>query len=422
VSARWALLALLLLGCAERRERGIEVIEFWGLGREGEVVAQLIPEFERRNPGIRVALQQIPWIAAHEKLLTAYAGDAAPDAAQMGNTWIAEFVAVHALADLRSFAQHTPGIDGRDDFPGIWDTNLVDGVLYGIPWYVDTRVLFYRRDLLAAVGSPHAPRTWDDWLATMLRLREQGKSRFAILLPTNEYEQLEALALSNHSTFLTSDGTRGAFQQPPFRAAFDFYVDLFHRGLAPLVNNTQVANLYQEFAQGEYAMVIGGPWMVAEFKRRLPANTQGIWATAPLPARDSSAATGISNAGGSSLVVFAASPHHLAAEKLIAFLSAPQQQVRFFELSGDLPARRSAWSTPALAADPYFRAFRTQLERTAPFPRVPEWEQIANQMFKHGESAARGAPTAVVLADLDRTANDILAKRRWVLTQARRAR
>jgi multiple sugar transport system substrate-binding protein len=60
-----ALLLTLLLGCSERGgER--EVVHFWALGREGEVVTQLIPEFERLNPGIRVKVQQIPFTVAHE--------------------------------------------------------------------------------------------------------------------------------------------------------------------------------------------------------------------------------------------------------------------------------------------------------------------------------------------------------------------
>jgi multiple sugar transport system substrate-binding protein len=420
VKARWILLALCLLACAERRESRVETIEFWGLGREGEVVADLIPEFERRNPGIRVTLQQIPFIAAHEKLLTALVGDSTPDLAQVGNTWIPELAAVHGLADLTSFAKGSKTIDGHDDFPGIWATNVVDGVLYGVPWYVDTRVLFYRSDILASVGYPRAPRTWSEWLDVMTRIRRERKGRFGILMPTNEFEPIEVLALSNGATFLRDNGTRGAFSEPPFRGAFEFYVEIFQRGLAPVVSNTQVANLYQQFAQGEFAMHITGPWNVAEFKRRLPPEMEGKWATAPLPARDASAPTGISLAGGSSLVVFRASKHAEAARKLIEFLSEPAQQIRFFELSGDLPARRSAWTAPALARDPYFPAFREQLERVAPMPRVPEWEQIANSIYEHGEAAIRRASTtAAALADLDRTADDLLAKRRWILAQAK---
>jgi len=418
VKLRWLLVLPLLLGCAERRQ-GVEQLEFWGLGREGEVVADLIPEFERRNPGIRVTLQQIPWIAAHEKLLTAYVGEATPDLAQVGNTWIPEFVAVGGLADLGPFAQASRTIGGgRDDFPGIWATNVVDGVLVGIPWYVDTRVLFYRSDVLAAVGYPESPRTWSAWLDAMTRIQREKRCRYGILMPTNEFEPIEVLAMSNGSSFLRDQDTRGAFREPPFREAFSFYVDIFHRGLAPVVANSQVANLYQQFSQGEFAMHITGPWNVGEFKRRLPPEMNGKWATAPLPARDASQPTGVSMAGGSSLVIFKTSRHKQAAQKLIEFLSEPAQQVRFFTLTGDLPARRSAWTAPALARDPYFPAFRTQLERVEPFPKVPEWEQIANSIFEYGEAAVRRAATVdETLAALDRTTDDTLTKRRWVLAQ-----
>lgn len=73
------------------------VLKFWAMGREGEVVMELLPEFERTHPGIRVEVQQLPWSAAHEKLPTAFAGDAKPDLCQLGNTWIPEFVALQAL-------------------------------------------------------------------------------------------------------------------------------------------------------------------------------------------------------------------------------------------------------------------------------------------------------------------------------------
>jgi len=407
--------AFILLTCSRTRDPRTP-IEFWALGREGEVVAEMIPEFERRNPGVRVVLQQIPWIAAHEKLMTANVGRSTPDVAQIGNTWIAEFVTLRALDELQSLP-----IDRADFFPGIWATNVVDGKLYGVPWYVDTRVLFYRKDLLAAVGYPRGPKTWAEWMDCMERLRRERKSRFGILMPLNEHEHVEVLAMSAGSRFLNADGTRGAFREPAFRDAFAFYYEIFRRGLAPKVSNTQVANLYQQFAQADFAMHITGPWNVGEFRRRLPADMQDKWATAPLPARDASAPTGISMAGGASLVLFRGAKNKAAARKLIEFLSEPAQQVRFYELCGDLPARRSAWRAPALANDPHFPAFRTQLERVAPFPAVAEWEQIATTLYQHGEAAVRGATTAQdSLADLDRTTDGILEKRRWVLARSRR--
>jgi hypothetical protein len=59
---------------------GTTTVRFWAMGREAEVVSELIHEFEAENPGIKVDVQNIPWTAAHEKLLTAFAADGLPDA------------------------------------------------------------------------------------------------------------------------------------------------------------------------------------------------------------------------------------------------------------------------------------------------------------------------------------------------------
>src|SRR5437660_1202551 len=139
------------------------VVTVWAMGREGEVVGDLLPQFARAHPDIVVRVQQLPWYAAHEKLLTAFAGDATPDVCLLGNTWIPEFVALKALEPLDEPLAHSGVVRREDYFPGIWDTNVVGGALYGVPWYVDTRLLFYRRDLLARAGFPEPPKTWQEW-------------------------------------------------------------------------------------------------------------------------------------------------------------------------------------------------------------------------------------------------------------------
>ena len=112
--------------------------------------SELLPEFERAHPGIRVEVQQLPWTAAHEKLLTAFAGDATPDLCQLGNTWVPEFAALGALAPLDALRRRLAGGRSPPTISAASGTpNVVGGALYGVPWYVDTRLLFYRRDLLA---------------------------------------------------------------------------------------------------------------------------------------------------------------------------------------------------------------------------------------------------------------------------------
>src|SRR6266849_6381200 len=166
----------------------------------------------------------------------------------------------------------------------------------------------------------------------MQKIVSQKKARYAILLPTNEYEPILAFALTDGATFLDASGTRGAFEEPRFADAFNFYIDCFRRGWAPPVSNVQVANVYAQFAENDFVMYITGPWQVAEFKRRLPELMQDKWMTAPLPARDASSPTGIGMAGGSSLVVYRASKHKDAARRFIEFLSEEAQQIRFNEL------------------------------------------------------------------------------------------
>jgi len=151
---------LLAAGCGARHDDP-NVVRFWAMGREGEVVAQLVAEFEQAHPGIRVEVQQLPWSAAHEKLLTAFAGDVTPDICQLGNTWIPEFAALNALEPLDARVAASKVIAPDDYFGGIWSTNRVGGTLYGVPWYVDTRILFYRRDLLARAGFDAPPRSLD---------------------------------------------------------------------------------------------------------------------------------------------------------------------------------------------------------------------------------------------------------------------
>jgi len=74
----FSLILTLSLSCNESSDE--TVIDFWGLGSEGEFVKQLLPKFEAENPGIKVKVQMVPWTAAQEKLISAFASNNLPDA------------------------------------------------------------------------------------------------------------------------------------------------------------------------------------------------------------------------------------------------------------------------------------------------------------------------------------------------------
>jgi multiple sugar transport system substrate-binding protein len=410
------MLSSALLACSNASAGSKTTLRIWAMGREGEVLSQLIPGFEKEHPDIHVEVQQIPWTAAHEKLLTAYVGDATPDIAMLGNTWVPEFVALNSLAPLDSFVAQSKEVRRDDFFPGIWKTNVVNGKTYGIPWYVDTRLIYYRTDLLAKAGYKEFPKTWADWMTAMKKMKSQMTDRqFPMLMPTNEWPQPVVFAIEAGSPILRDGGRYGAFEQPEFRKGFDFYLNFYRQGLASPVSSSQVSNLFQEFERGNIAMYISGPWYIGEFKNRLDSATQKKWMTAALPGISG---PGVSMAGGSSLSLFAGSQHKMEAWQLMEYLSRPEVELEFYKLTGDLPPRKSAWQDSTLANNKYAKAFRDQLEHVAPLPQVPEWEEIATTIFEHGEQAIRKAKTVdQTLASLDNDVNAMLEKRRYLLDQ-----
>jgi multiple sugar transport system substrate-binding protein len=409
-------LCVALISSCGRAPASSHELTFWTIGREGEAILKLLPDFEQAHPDIHVNVQQVPLTAAHQKLLTAFAGGSTPDIAQLGNTWLPEMVALDALEPLQARGDRSALVKPDDYFASIWATNVIDGTLYGVPWYVDTRLLFYRKDLLKAAGFNAPPRDWTQWRRMLAALSDPQRHTYGILLPTNEYEQLMSLALQQPDPLLRDGNRYGNFESAGFKRALTFYVDTFRQHQAPAITNVEAGNPWSEFGRGVYAFYLSGPWNIGEFRKRLPTAQQDDWSTAPLPGPNDA---GIGVAGGSSLVIFRTSKHKDAAWQLIEYLSEPQVQRRFYDLLGDMPPRRSSWEGGALHDDPKALAFREQLERARPTPAVPEWERIANEMQLVAAQAIAGELTIdQAVAEMDHRTDRILEKHRWILNHA----
>ncbi len=398
------------LGCSSEPQD--TPLSFWVLGGEGAAVHHLVEAFQQETPDVRVVIQQIPWSAAHEKLLTAYAGDAMPDVFEVGNTWVPEFEALGAVEPLMLSAT-----EKEDFFSGILDSSSVHGRLMAMPWYIDTRLLFYRRDLLSSAGFEAPPTTWSEWLLMMETLRDRNAGPFkALIAPLSEWQLPVILGMQSGASLLDAEGCFGRFQAASFRAAFHFYIELYEKGLAALMGDAQMTSLYQDFAGGRIAFYVTGPWNLGEFHRRLPPSLEGVWATAVMPGPTG---PGASLAGGSSLAVSSSSSQKEKALALVEFMARPQSLLTLYQATGDLPPKRSVWSDPLLLASPPLKAFRRQLDGVMATPKVPECEQIASKIVLYAERSARHEMTEEeALLGLDREVDRLLSKRRWLLSGA----
>lgn len=409
-------LSIVLLFCSREDSNQIK-LDFWAMGAEGEYIGRLIPEFEARNLSIKVNVQSIPWSPAHEKLLTAFAGQSTPDICQLGNTWIPEFQAMGALLQMDSLIAHSSIIDKKNYFEGIWSTNVIGKNLYGIPWYVDTRLLFYRKDILARAGYKSPPQSWYEWLDLSYKVKNLSSAqqqRYATFfsLIYNDWAVPVILILSNGGRLLKDNDCYGAFDDPATMEALRFYVKFFEDSLATR-SMTEVSNIYQGFSDGLFSMMITGPWNVNEIRKRYP-ELKNRWGTAPIPAKQNFN----SIAGGSSLVLFKNTEYPMAAWKLIEFLSQPEIQLEFFKLTLDLPAVKSAWNADEIRQDREMAAFYTQLEHVVPNPKIAEWEQVAVKIQEHLEQVVFGRVTLEkAVVNLNKDVDRILEKRRWLLSK-----
>ena len=411
------LLICLGISCNQSSEQ--RAINFWGLGTEGEFVKQLIPKFEAENPSIKVNVQMIPWTAAQEKLISAFASDNLPDVFQLGNTWIPQFAQLEAINELNEFINESNVVRPENYFRGIWDTNVLDSLVYGIPWYIDTRVLFYRKDILSKVGFSSPPKTWEELYRLSKKIKElyRNENKYAIYIPTNEWANFIIFGLQNGAELLKENNSYGNFSSDKFTQAFSYLLNFYKEDLTPL-GVSHVTNVYQAFAEEYFSMYISGPWNIPEFKKWMKGDLQDKWMTAPLPGPNENI-RGISLAGGSSLVISKKSKNKTDAWKLIEYLSKPETQIDFYNLVNDLPAVIEAWKDSSLSSDPYMNAFYEQFNYVVATPKIPEWEQIVfSKLQQYVELAARDVLTVrEALKKLDDDVNVILEKRRWMLSR-----
>lgn len=373
-------------------------ITLWAQGSEGEALPALLKEFEAENPGVKVNVTAIPWDAALSKYQTAIAGGTTPDVAQMGTTWMGDF------AD--SFDATPKEIDASDFFPGSVKSTEVEGTAYGVPWYVDTRVVYYRSDLAEKAGITKAPETWDDFKALAAGLQDKAGAKFGVQLPTggaDSYQATLPFQWSNGAKLMNDDGTKWTLDTPEAAEALKYYSSFFADGIASKAVSTGTT-AEASFVDGSAPMMISGPWHVGLLNKAGGEGFADKYKVAPMPKEKSST----SFVGGSNMVVFKKSKNRDASWKLLQWLSKPEVQLKWYQATGDLPSQQSAWQDPSLAEDSKLSVFGDQLKTANNPPAVPAWTQVAAAADSEIEQIVKaGKDPAEALKSLQQTADSI---------------
>jgi multiple sugar transport system substrate-binding protein len=356
----------------------------WAMGNEGVKLKDLATTFMKDNPGATVNVTPVDWGQAVAKLQTAIAGHQTPDVSQMGTDMMGQFAATQALEPVPANFQPSTFFDSA------WKTNIVNGTVYGVPWYVETRMLYYRTDIAQKAGITSPPATWDDLRAMAKAMQSKGGANWGIALGTKNWQE--------YLPFLWSDGgqimdSSGKFQlnSPQAVESLTFYDSFFEEGLSPK-SVPEGFDITPAFVSGTHPMFFSGPWHLSLIRDAGGAALNGKWAIAPIPKKVSST----SFVGGGNLVVYKDSKNKDLAWKFVQYLTDAKTQVAWYANVTDLPAVQTAWDDPSLKGDENVAKFGEQLKSTQAQPAISTWSEVSNALNSALEKMTTGnlAPKA----------------------------
>lgn len=303
-----------------------------------------------------------------------------PDLSDVGTTWIGNLSAMNALrpfapADVSAFG-------GQGAFlPAAWQSGVLRGEpeVWAIPWLADTRVIYYRRDLLedAGIDPATAFRTHGDLALTLETLQARGHA-IPWSVPSTATLNTVHLAASwvwgAGGDFVTADGRQFVLAHDAAMAGLRAYFGLA-RFLAPAARGLDASQANELFLSGRAAVSISGPWTWA-----IGINRQQ--AMAPEFARHVGAAVppGVPFVGGSSLVLWRHSPHDRDALRLIRLLTNPVVQAGYSQRVGLLPTRLDVLDTPPFTTDPLGAVMGRALRTGRAFPTLRLWGLVEEKV------------------------------------------
>jgi multiple sugar transport system substrate-binding protein len=329
--ATLAALPLAALGaCANRGERETDALVFRHpkLFGDPRPLDLLIGEFERAL-GVRVARQTLPASSDEQHLYYAInlsAQTSEFDVFALDTIWTAEFAEAGWLRDLSALVTSE---DERDFYAAPLAAVTWRRRRFALPWFVDAGLLYYRSDLTAA------PRTWDELVAGIHRVRARNPELHGFVWQGKQYEGLVCNALE----FVWSHGGDLGARSEGAARGLAFMRALVAEGLSP----AYVTTLSEEpsrvlFGRGRALFLRNWPYASKLLEGESSAVRGRVGVTA-LPHAEGAAPA--ATLGGWHLGVNAFSKRPALAERLAAFLTAAPAQKALALAYGYSAPRRS---------------------------------------------------------------------------------
>ena len=409
-----------ITGCARKQSEGPVRLVF-SHGEDSEVLRDQISRFNEQNRGeVEVVLRLAPADTGQyfEKLRIEFQTNKADVDIISGDViWPAQFAAQGWISDLSDFFD----VDLREPhLPATIDSNTYEGGVYGVPWFTDAGMFYYRRDLLEENGFSEPPKTWDEMKEMSRKVRQDSGTRYGYVFQGAEYEGgvvngLEFIWNSGGNVLDSEDLDEVTVTAPESVEGLKTARSMVTDGVAPgAISSYKEYESYTVFLNGDAVFMRNWPNVYARAADPTQSNVEqeriGVAALPVAEEWDQS----YSALGGWNLMVNTASKAKMeAAWTFIRYLSATEQQEERALRSGYLPTLKDCYEDrEILSRVPVITLGREAIRNVRSRPATPFYHDMSLVMAERFHASLAGA------VPLERTAETLQEKLEDILDQA----
>ncbi|SDN36735.1 extracellular solute-binding protein [Streptomyces wuyuanensis] len=362
-----------------------------------QVVEEAVASFRAEHKEADVKVEYIPVDTRAQRIKAAFNDPgSAPDLIEYGNTDTAGYVKDGGLADITE--EFGAWAEAKDADPTARESVTVDGKVYGAPFFVGVRALYYRTDVFEELGI-RPPKTQAELVSTAKKVRKARPGLYGLAVGgAYTYGAMPFLWANGGELATESGGTyKAAVNSPQALEGIEAYTSLFGDDNCPAAKCASMGGnaTVTAFASGKAAMAIGGDFSHAAVEA---GKVKGRYAVVPLPGV-TAGSIAPAFAGGNNIGVLKSSSHRTLAVDLMKSLAGKETQGKLFDAMGFLPTYTDVRARAA-TKEPFVKPFIDTLAAETKFvPASPGWGQIDASlvlptMFQEIVSGKKDAATA----------------------------
>ncbi|MGH0358925.1 extracellular solute-binding protein [Sinorhizobium meliloti] len=356
-------------------------------------VRAMTDAFAKANPDIKVNLEFVPYEGLHDKTVLAQGSGGGYDIVLFDVIWPAEYAANNVLLDVtdRVTDEMNKGV-----LPGAWTTVEYDGKRYGMPLILDTKYLFYNKEILEKAGIKQPPKTWEELAEQAKAIKDKGLLESPIAW---SWSQAEA-AICDYTTLVSAyggkflDGGKPAFTTGGGLDALNYMVTSYTSGLTnPNSKEFLEEDVRKVFQNGEAAFALNWTYMYNLANDPKESKVAGKVGVVPAPGAAGKSEVSAVN-GSMGLGITATSKHPEEAWKYIVHMTSQETQNAYAKLS--LPIWASSYEDPNVTKgqEELIAAAKRGLAAMYPRPTTPKYQELSTALQQAIQEALLGQSSA----------------------------